>query len=138
MPKFGQFKFGQERFGKTHKIRHLGKFGTFKFGNQRFGDDTSPFFHLPTYKGYSVGPKARRGLAKEVIFRIRYGKKEQYAWFKPENPQTPTQQAHRQEYKNAYLAWQVLTPGQKENWQKKALGTGMSGYNLFMKTEMLK
>lgn len=53
------------------------------------------------------------------------------------NPRTVPQQANRQKYADAILAWQGLTNEQKQVYNKRAIGKGMSGYNLFLKEYLL-
>ncbi|MBA7623580.1 hypothetical protein ES703_30977 [subsurface metagenome] len=113
------------------------KFGTFKFGQEKFGSKPPRYAHLPTYSQQVLGAQARKQLKKEIIYRIKNNRQQQYKYFIPTNPQTGPQQAHRQEYTDAYTLWQGLTPAQKDTWRKKALGSGISGYNLFMKEQML-
>lgn len=54
-------------------------------------------------------------------------------FYVPTNPQTEAQQANRQKIADAVSAWQALTDEQKDVYNKKALGKGISGYNLFIK-----
>jgi len=138
MPKFGSFKFAKERFGQVHHITPWGTFGTFKFGEHKFGAIPPGLEGKPFFKGMVLGARARKQLSKEIIFRVRYGHQEQYAWFKPANPQTEDQQANRARFETAVAAWKALTPKEKREWSVKALGTGIPGYNLFLRTEMLK
>lgn len=54
-------------------------------------------------------------------------------FYTPYNPNSPSQQFWRKKYADGVLAWQGLTPEQKIPYNKKAIGKGMSGYNLFLK-----
>ena len=58
------------------------------------------------------------------------------AFYTPTNPQTEAQQANRQKYADAIVAWQALTLEQKAVYNKKAVGLHMSGYNLFIREYM--
>ncbi|GAI84905.1 unnamed protein product, partial [marine sediment metagenome] len=46
----------------------------------------------------TLGERAKKAAGRRLTYRRRYNKQEQYGYAKPANPQTPTQQAHRQEY----------------------------------------
>ena len=61
--------------------------------------------------------------------------KEKYYW--PTNPQTAPQQANRNSFAAAVLAWQGLTDEQKEHYRERAKRKQMSGYNLYIKEYML-
>lgn len=50
---------------------------------------------------------------------------------------TPAQQARREKFDLAVAGWQGLTPEEKEVYNKKSIGKGMSGYNLFLREYML-
>lgn len=51
---------------------------------------------------------------------------------KPYNPQTPTQQAHRNKMADAVSAWQSLDSGTKATWTSKAHAKGRTPYNFFL------
>lgn len=53
------------------------------------------------------------------------------------NPRYAPQQANRQKYADGVLAWQGLTEEQKNQYNEKAKGKRMSGYNLFLKEYLL-
>ena len=61
--------------------------------------------------------------------------KENFYW--PTNPQTESQQAHRQKMTNAVAAWQGLTDEQKEIYNEIARYKPYSGYNLYLKEYIL-
>lgn len=79
------------------------------------------------------------GKFKDLIYaRIRktgnqYTKKDT----KPYNPRTTLQQANRGKIPAANHAWQALSPATQKNWDKKAIGTGKSGNNLFISNYLL-
>ena len=56
--------------------------------------------------------------------------KENFYW--PANPQTAPQQANRQKYADAIVAWQGLTNNQKEIYNERARYKPYSGYNLYI------
>ena len=61
--------------------------------------------------------------------------KENFYW--PTNPQTETQQAHRQKLTDGVAAWQALTNNQKEIYNERARYKPYSGYNLFLREYLL-
>ncbi len=149
MPKFGTFKFGQEKFGKkpprhahlptrTQPAFGIPLFGHCKFGQVKFGDRKSVEMLTAEQGPIILGAQSKKAAGRRIIYRRRNGKQQQYKYVKPGNPQTESQQTHRQEYKNAYLSWKALPEAEKDTWNKKAEGTTITGYNLFMKEEMKK
>jgi len=58
-------------------------------------------------------------------------------YYTPYNPRTETQQSNRQLLADAVVAWQALTPAEKEVYNKNAKGKHMSGYNLFLREYLL-
>lgn len=71
--------------------------------------------------------------------RTRYGhqvvvKQKLYV---PTNPQTGIQQAWRQIFTDAIVAWQGLTDDQKIDYNTRAKFKNLSGYNLFLKEYLL-
>ena len=55
----------------------------------------------------------------------------------PYNPRTEAQQANRQKLADGVVAWKALTPDEKNQYNIKAKGRRMSGYNLFLKEYLL-
>lgn len=53
-------------------------------------------------------------------------------YYRPKNPQTPTQQAWRAQMTAAWSAWGVLTADERALWYKRAVKRGLSGPNLFV------
>ena len=58
-------------------------------------------------------------------------------YYIPYNPRTGPQQTNRQGLADGVAAWQLLTDEQKAVYNKRTLGRGMSGYNLFLKEYLL-
>ena len=114
------------------------KFGTFKFGQEKFGSKPARYTHLPTKDQQILGIKARKQLAKEIIYRVRYGRQEQYAYFIPANPRTESQQANRSKFTTAVADWKALPEDEKKTWEEIAKETTIPGRNLFIREEMLK
>lgn len=113
-------------------------FNTFKFGQEKFGEKPPRYAHLPTLTQHTLGAHARKKFGSKIIYRVRYGKQEQYKYFIPTNPQTENQQANRGKFATAVAAWQALTENQKNTWRKKALGSTIPGYQFFLRKEMEK
>ena len=55
----------------------------------------------------------------------------------PYNRRTEAQQAQRQKYADGVAAWKVLTQEEKNQYNIKAKGKHMSGYNLFLREYLL-
>lgn len=68
-------------------------------------------------------------------FGHRINVKEKF--YVPTNPQTVPQQANRQDFADAVVAWQGLSDSQKQVYNKRARTRHMSGYNLFLRQKML-
>ena len=54
-------------------------------------------------------------------------------FYRPKNPGTTAQQVTRTNFRAASRAWLNLTDSQKSAYNKRAKGTGRTGYNLFIK-----
>ncbi len=149
MPKFGTFKFGQEKFGeKPPRFAHLPTrtepafgiplFGHCRFNKVKFGDRRSVEILTAEQGPITLGPQGRKNAGRRIIYRRRYGRQEQYKYFKPANPRTESQQANRTKFGTAVASWKALSEDQKNAWRKKALGSGISGYSFFLRKEMEK
>ncbi|MES2382888.1 MAG: hypothetical protein V4538_17705 [Bacteroidota bacterium] len=110
--------------GKLGKLRSLdarGKFGrSGGFGRIAFGWNWFGFYNwfCGIYsKKYYFG--------KPYISRMKF--------YRPTNPQTPTQQAWRATFADAMTAWGALSAPQKEPYIKRAKKLQMTGANLFLK-----
>lgn len=75
------------------------------------------------------------------IYRVwrRWGIKQilKHRFYIPSNPQTESQQANRQKMNDGVVAWQALTPQQKNQYNIRAKGKDLSGYNLFLREYLL-
>lgn len=58
-------------------------------------------------------------------------------YYVPYNPRTVPQQTNRQKMTDAVAAWQLLTDLEKAVYNKRSIGKGMSGYNLFLREYLL-
>ena len=149
MPQYHKFRYGQETYGEkppiyAHlptirgRISHAVRFNEAKFGQAKFGVGTDLGIRAEDSPPLTLGEEARKQIGKHIIYRRRYGKQEQYKWFKPDNPQTEDQQANRQKFATAVAEWKALPEAEKETWEKKAKETTIPGRNLFIREEMLK
>ena len=71
--------------------------------------------------------------------RTRFGGRVQVKekYYVPTNPQTGPQQTNRAKMTAAVIAWQALTPEQKEIYNENAKNKSYSGYNLFLSEYLL-
>lgn len=53
-------------------------------------------------------------------------------FYYPDQPETPARLARWQKFRNGVSAWQALTPGEKEIYNRKAEGFNYEGFNFFM------
>lgn len=81
--------------------------------------DVSP---LPDVYGIYQQRKCRSG--RETI---------KMKFYTPSNPRTPAQQANRQKFAAAMLAWRSLTPEQREWYNKEGEKLKLYGVNLFLR-----
>jgi len=149
MPKFHEFRYSQEEYGEkppryahlpttTGEVTYAAKFNEAKFNEATFGIGTGQGATIEGFPPLVLGAQARKQIGKKIIYRIRYGKQEQYKYFIPTNPQTENQQANRGKFATAVAAWQALTENDKNAWRKKALGSTIPGYQFFLRKEMEK
>lgn len=101
------------------KLGRSSEYGQKEYGGFEYGEQDDKF-----------GIYQVRGRFEEQVIT-----KSKFYW--PFNPQTEIQQANRQKMTNAVVAWQNLTAEQKDVYNKKAIGTRLSGYNLFLSEYLL-
>lgn len=82
-------------------------------------------------------PEAPDPLGVYGIYRVRSIKgtqrTEKMPFYRPTNPRTPAQQANRQKFADAMLAWKNLTELEKERYNKEAKSKMLFGWNVFIK-----
>lgn len=107
--------------------------GSFSF----IGEDKAKFmlaWHLRKKLGKPESPDP---LGVYGIYRVRSIKgtqrTEKMPFYKPVNPRTPAQQANRQKFADAMLAWKNLTELEKERYNKEAKSKMLFGWNVFIK-----
>ena len=54
-------------------------------------------------------------------------------FYRPTNPRTPAQEANREKFAAAMVAWQALTPEEKGVYNKRAKKRSMFGWGLFIR-----
>jgi len=116
---YGKKIYGQNRYGAKAIISGQGQYGIKNYGITKYGDA------IEKHGIYYIRIKNN----KQVIV------KRNFYW--PSNPQTEAQQANRQKYANAIVAWQNLTDEQKEIYNETARYKPYSGFNLYTKEYML-
>ena len=83
--------------------------------------------------GAVPGPNACVYQQKKTVEGKRTSKMKYTA---PTNPQTALQQANRLKMHNAVLAWQNLTPAEKNVYISRAKVLAIPGYNLFIREQL--
>ncbi len=116
---YGRAGFAFSEFGEDDIYLVVRPFAAAKLGTAKFGD------HLVLSGIYQ-----RNNFTGKVKWY-------RHAYYITENPRTVPQQANRQKLADAVLAWQGLTTEQKNQYNNSAIGKRMSGYNLYLKEQLL-
>lgn len=116
-------------------------FGTSQFAHSNYGTDDL-YFNRTGYGKASFGADLFANIIMlSGIYRTDNvtGTTKFYRepFYITKNPRLPDQQANRQKYAAAVLAWKGLTQEEKNQYNKRAIGKRMSGYNLFLKEYLL-
>ena len=116
---FGTAQMGHSNYGNEDLYFNRTGFGVASFGDDIFGNVIllSGIYRTDNVTG-------RTKFYREPFYLTK-------------NPRTEAQQANRQKFADAVAAWQGLTSEQKNQYNIKAKGRHMSGYNLFLR-EYLK
>lgn len=69
-------------------------------------------------------------LGKDFVASSWKGKEYMREYVVPEDPKTPLQLEHRQIWREAVAAWHALPDGEREKYERKAVG--MTGFNVFV------
>ena len=114
----------KKRFGKFNQL------GMVHLGFSNLGDEDIYF-----------APEGRTPILLSGIYRTDNvtGETKYYRepYYITRNPRSYEQQANRQKYADGVAAWQALTSDEKNQYNIRAKGKRMSGYNLFLKEYML-
>jgi hypothetical protein len=102
----------------------LANYGTTIFGEGFYGGEAGD--GDKDFYGVYQMRKCKEG---RVIVRMKF--------YKKNNPQTEAQQANRQKFADAELAWQNLTTEQKKVYNDRAVGKPLHGFNIFISEYML-
>jgi len=135
---------GVEKLVSYTSGKRLGKhreYGRGMFAFSEYGDEDIYLTNFP----YGVSSFGETLFGDILIFtgifrrdnvtgEVKYYREPYYT---PKNPRTEAQQANRQKLADGVVAWQALTPEQKNQYNKRAIGRGMSGYNLFLHEYLL-
>ena len=117
--KWGMSQMGFTNFGDDDVYSILTCLGVAAFGVDKFAD----FILLSgIYR------------TDNVTGEVKYYREPYYI---TRNPRTDEQQTNRQKYADGVAAWQALTSDEKNQYNIRAKGKRMSGYNLFLKEYML-
>ena len=116
---FGRKLYGNFEYGETEPVMGIGQYGVRDYGKTRYAQVILPF---GIYQIRSE-PEGQITVKKE--------------FYVPNNPQTETQQAHRQKYGQGVEAWNNLTPEQKAVYNQRAKYKNLSGYNLYLREYLL-
>lgn len=107
--------------------------GSFSF----IGEDKAKFMIAWKLRKKLGKPESSDPLGVYGIYRVRSIKgtqrTEKMPFYKPTNPRTPAQQANRQKFANAMLAWKNLTELEKERYNEEAKSKMLFGWNVFIK-----
>jgi len=117
------------------------KFGTGQFANSHYGCDDL-YFIITDFGTTTFGVEKYANIillsgvyrTDNVTGRTKFYREPYYI---TKNPRTEPQQTWRGVFANAVAAWQALTPEEKNEYNVKAKGKRMSGYNLFLKEYLL-
>lgn len=84
--------------------------------------------------GYAIS--ARKQIGKRDIYRRQHwdGFTDGYPYFVPDSvyKRTAKQQAWREKFRQAMLAWNALPESDKQAWRERAAGRPVLGHNLFV------
>ena len=116
---FGTSQFGYSAYGEEDIYLIFTGFGDSTFGPDHFGNIQllSGIYRTDNVTG------------KTLVYREPF--------YITKNPRSAPQQAHRHKYGEAVGAWRGLTDEQKEVYNKKSIGKGCSGWNIFYKEYLL-
>lgn len=113
------------------KIGRGSGYGFARRGNGLFGESAAP-----------GGIYQRRVTGYNQTGRIPGRKRVQYfvrmKSYRPTNPRTVEQQAHRASFADAVAAWQAMTPEQRKPYIDRAVRKGRRGRNMFISEFMLQ
>ncbi len=111
---YGEKIYGQIRYGATMILHRLGRYGMGTRGETKYGDV------IERHGIYQIRSRYNGSIIVKEKFYL------------PTNPQTETQQTHRQKLTDAVAGWQGLTNNQKEIYNEIARYKPYSGYNLYI------
>lgn len=128
----------EKLFSLTPKKRFglFNQFGTSQFGYSVYGEEDIYFFRSEYGHAIFGGDIFADVILLSGIYRTDNitGKTKHYRepYYITKNPRYAPQQAWRQIFADAVLAWQGLTAPEKVIYNKRAIGKHMSGYNLYL------
>ena len=110
----------QKKIGKASDVRAPGRYGISKYGLGGYGITPDNLFQacLGIYQ-------MRKTYLGRVPIKMKF--------YSPGPPTAPTQIAAQDKLRTAVTNWQGFTLDQKAWYRGRASGTGLSGYNLYVK-----
>lgn len=85
--------------------------------------------------GFPLGSMEARGRYRDIIFAVRQGTQYVKPYRTPFNPQTLSQQINRNKWKEIGKSWQELADSEKAEYNLRAAGKPLSGFNLYVKEQ---
>jgi hypothetical protein len=82
--------------------------------------------------------RSMNGSLGKIVFYRRRGVQCARTYVIPRNPDTPQQRINREAFAAAVAAWRLFEVRDRNRYNRKARGRGMSGYNLFISEYMRK
>ncbi len=117
---YGAAMFAESLFGGEGLFAWLAGFGKSYFAVSYFGDDDE-----------LTGIYRTDNVTGEILHYRE-------PFYIPKNPRSGPQQTHRAKYGAAVGAWRILPLPQKLEYNQKAMGHKMSGYNFFLKEYIIQ
>ena len=127
---YGEQMYGERSYGEEEIECAENEYGQKFYGDNEYGSDNqiAGIYQQRRERESYLGPGDKETGKPHTVLKPNYT---------PQNPQTVPQQANRQKYADSIIAWQALTPEQKENEHKKASKLAKRGYDLFRSVYLL-
>ena len=120
---YGERAYGEEDYGAEEPVVGEAQYGNRIYGDTKYGNARGfagiwQTRHRRTHY-LTLGEKETGEL---------YSRKSRF--YIPTNPRTEAQQAHRAIFSNGVDAWHLLSEPEQDEYNKKAEGRPLSGFNL--------
>lgn len=80
---------------------------------------------------------ASGSIGDQLIYQRAGDKATVRKYFTPAQPRPPAIVTRRDKWRTIAAAWQALSPDTKKQWAENAKGQNITGYNLYLKTQLL-